>query len=277
MPRRVSCTACAALASIALARVAGAEPLTAHEGATTLPAGRATVGVFDPLRIGVTDRIEIDTHPIVTLALAPNAVVRWAAVRTSSFSLTGEYGFSVPTMPMRYLQGKLFPSWDSGGGQIGWTVVPQVGFALSFGERHVTTLRADTAIGMRLERSDAEAPHIFAPIELWLAPATRGMRSRAGVGYDHALGEGFRVRASLDVYLLGNRGNAPVSPLVYALAAGIDGRLGARTRLRLGLVLYDIDTHRSVLTKDADGFSRREYVRNRDLLPTADLIFSFGK
>ncbi len=264
------------VAALLGARTSAAEPLAARDSAALVRPGRATMGVFDPLRIGVTDRVEIDTHPILDLALAPNAIVRWAA-RRSTVSLTGEYGFSVPTMPMRYLQGYLFPSWDSGGGQIGWTVVPDVGFVLSVGEKNVLSLRADTAFGIRLQHSDAEAPHIFAPVELWFAPATRGLRSHGGVAYDHAITDGLRVRGSVDMYFLGSRGNAPVSPLVYALSGGIDGRLGARARLRVGLVLYDIDTHRTDVIKGDDGFSRREAVRNRDLFPTADLIVTFGR
>ncbi len=264
------------LALLFATSAARAEPLPAHDAAAILPPGRVSVGLFDPLRWGVVDRVEIDTHPVLDLALAPNAIVRWAAVR-SRVSLTGEYGLSVPTMPMRWLQGYVFPSWESGGGRIGWTVVPQVGFVLSTGERNVFSVRADTAFGVPLEHTDAEAPHLFAPFELWLAPATRGLRSRAGVAYDHALTDGLRVRGALDVYLLGNRENAPVSPLVYALSAGVDARLAPRVRLRLGLVLYDIDTHRTVVTKDAEGFSTRERVRSRDLFPTADVIVTFGR
>lgn len=258
-------------------RPAAAEPLAAHETARVLPKGRASIGVVDPLRYGLTERIEIDTHPLLTLALAPNGVVRWAARRSRALSLTGEYGLSVPTMPMRYAQGTLFPSWDQNGGHIGWTIVPQVGFVLSTGERNVFSMRADTALGIRLQRSDAEAPHLFAPIELWLAPATRGMRSRVGVAYDHALSDGLRLRGALDVFLLGPFSNAPVSPLVYSLSAGIDGRLAARLRLRLGVTVYDIDTHRTVVEVGDDGFAHRERVRNRDVFPTADLILELGK
>jgi hypothetical protein len=267
----------AATAALALwAAPAAAEPLAAHDTAAIHPPGRVSVGVFDPLRWGVADRLEIDTHPVLDLILAPNALLRWAAVR-SRVSLTGEYGLSVPTMPMRWLQGYVFPSWDSGGGTIGWTVVPHVGFVLSTGERHVFSARADTAFGVPLEHTDAEAPHLFAPFELWLAPATRGLRSRAGVAYDHAITDGLRVRGAADAYLLGNRQNAPVSPLVFALSAGVDARLAPRVRLRLGLVLYDIDTHRTVVTKDAEGYAAREHVRNRDLFPTADVIVTLGR
>lgn len=84
---------------------------------------------------------------------SPTAIVRWAAVR-SDVSLTGEYGLSVPTMPMHYLQGYVFPSWEPAAGRTDGPSFPASASSLS----------------------------------------TRGLRSQVGVGYDRALADWLRVR-----------------------------------------------------------------------------------
>ena len=98
---------------------------------TALGVDRYAIGVFNPLAVRLNDRLELRTHPLLFL-VAPNAVLR-VQHRTdpTGWSLTAEYGLSIPTIAMRLSQGYLFPSWDRGGGHIGWSAAPRAGILAS--------------------------------------------------------------------------------------------------------------------------------------------------
>ena len=96
----------AAVASVFLALVstsafADSETLSPRLTADVAPRGGWSVGIFNPLRIAVTDSIELEAHPLL-IAVSPHLGVRqklWS--HPSGWRVTGAYGISVPTPALR--------------------------------------------------------------------------------------------------------------------------------------------------------------------------------
>jgi hypothetical protein len=85
-------------------------PVTGHAGhADTLGKGNGIVGVFRPLSIGVSDRVDLSTSGLATL-VAPrvDAKVNLMSEPGGSVALTG--GIGVPTVGLRLLRGTVLPS-----------------------------------------------------------------------------------------------------------------------------------------------------------------------
>ncbi len=261
------------IAILSLAAV-GSVPTTlpARDTADVLARGRWSVGIVDPLRIGVHEGLEVSTHPILTLLLSPNVEAR-VALRTGALRVTGEYGVSVPSVAMRLTSGYLFPTWGKSDHRVGWFLVPSAGVAISAGERTTWTGRFDTAIGIPIGRNDATPLDTFAPLELLFAPALTGLRHHASTFVDRAVVDWLRVRVGLDAWMMGPS-EPPKSPLVFATRAGGDLRLSRSLRLSLGLIVYDSDQHRQVVERGEDRRFRRERVRSLDVYPTFDLVFT---
>jgi hypothetical protein len=243
--------------------------LAARDTADVLAPGKWSVGVVDPLRLGVRENVEIVTHPIVSLLLSPNVQAR-VALRTGTLRVTGEYGVSVPTVAMRLTSGYLLPSWEKSDNRVGWFVVPSVGLAVSYAS---FTARLDSAIGVPLGRNDATPLDTWAPIELIFAPALNGYRHHVGALFDHPLTTWLRVRGALDAWMIGPS-DPPKSQLMFAVSAGVDARLSQRWRLALGAIAYESDQRRTVVERGADGRWQRNKVRSIDVYPTFDLIFA---
>lgn len=243
--------------------------LAARDSADVLASGLWSVGLVDPLRIGVTKNVEIVTHPIVSLLLSPNVQAR-VAMRTGKLRVTGEYGLSVPTFAMRMTTGYLFPSWKTSDHRVGWFVVPSVGLAVSYG---VWTARIDTAIGVPLGRNDATPLDTFAPIELIFAPALNGYRHHLGMIVDQPVTNWLRIRGALDGWMIGPF-DPPKSQLIFAASAGVDLRLSRLFRLALGGIVYNSDQRRTVVERGDDGRYQRNRVRSFDIYPTFDVIFT---
>jgi hypothetical protein len=90
------------------ASIAAAEPQpdlwfqSAGGSARTLPKGRWTIGIFQPLRYGVSDRIELSAHPLLFLLL-PNLSAKWAHGSAGSWQLASRHSFYDPTPLLRLL------------------------------------------------------------------------------------------------------------------------------------------------------------------------------
>lgn len=232
---------------------------TAHVGQR----GDYSVGVFAPLTIGVADGLELRAHPLVFL-VDPHLTARKRHVQAGSWSLTGEYGFSLPTPLLRLAQGYLFPSWPTSGRQVGWILAPHAGMVASWGDldQHVLTLTADLAAGIPLSRNHATPLGAPAFLEVELAPALHGFRAHWGALYDRRLSDRFRARVYADVFVHAAR----PSPFTLRGGAGIDLRVGTMSRFTLGAVWWNSDQH------SLDGDGRR--VRSNDFLPTLDFIWA---
>lgn len=241
--------------------------LSARESADITPRGHWSVGLLDPLRVGVSESVEVNTHPIIDLLLSPNLETR-VAFRTGKLRVTGEYGLSVPTFAMRLTKGFLIPEWKTSDNRLGWFVVPSVGLAVSAG---IWTGRLDSAIGVPLGRNDAQPLDTWAPIELIFAPALNRYRQHAGMILDQPATSWLRVRGALDAWMIGPF-DPPKSQMIYAASLGADVALGKHFRLALGGILYNSDQRRQVV--ECAPRCQRKNVRSWDVYPTVDLIFA---
>lgn len=255
-----------------LLAVPSAHALPARSTADVLEPGRWSIGVIDPLRVGVTKDVELVTHPVIDLMLSPNLEARVLLVRSGSLRVTGEYGFSVPTVAMRLTSGYLFPSWKTSDDRVGWFFVPSAGLAVSHGERTVVTGRLETAIGIPIGRNDAKPLDTWAPLELLLAPPLTGWRSHLMIGLDHPLTTWMRGRVSLDGWMIGPS-EPPRSQVLFGGSAALDLRTSERTTVTLGAVLYDYDQHREEVVRGDDGRWQRKRVRNVDIWPMLDFVY----
>lgn len=70
--------------------------------AYTLPEGRAEIGIFQPLRYGIDDEIEISTAPLLSLLL-PSVTVKYALPSAGSVAFAFEQSLSYPTPLLRLL------------------------------------------------------------------------------------------------------------------------------------------------------------------------------
>ena len=260
-------------------RPAAADQPPARETALVADKGTYSVGVFNPLRIAVADRIELEAHPLVFL-VSPHMIVRVPHVEIGDrLRVTGEYGLSVPFLAMKLAQGHLFPSWENNQGRVGWIVAPRAGLVASLGDpwRDVITARVDLTVGVVLSHTDTMPLDTYAPLELLFAPVTSGYRARAGVIYDRRLGRRWRARVYGDLYLTGtgelhDRGDSPFggSPrLTTRLGAGADVALGRRLKHRLtfGVAWWNYFQHEI----DPVTFQSR---RSNDIFPTVDYIWA---
>ncbi len=265
--------------AIGLAMRAGelhAQNLGARDTAAAVQ--RYSVGVFNPLTLRIGERLEIRSHALLFL-VAPNAVLRvHHCDDPAGWSFTSEYGLSIPTLAMRLSQGTLFPSWERGGGHIGWYAAPAVGLVVTRGAAAPTavTFLADLTVGIPITPSDAMPLDAPAPLNLLMAPVLTGIRTRAGVLVDRALGSRFRVRGYADLYVHGQSSIAMAHPeslgwsnLTTRVGAGVDFAPGARrmNRVTVGVAWWNSDQHEI----DEATFAR---VRSNEVWPTFDFIWT---
>jgi hypothetical protein len=247
--------------ALAAATEAAAEGLPARETAHIGP--RASVGVFNPLSVPLSETLEVRGHPLLFL-VSPNAVLRVRHLEVREWTLTGEYGLSVPTLAMRLTQGFLFPSWNTSDKRVGWTVVPRAGLVASHGapSGNVLTLAADVAAGVPLGPNDATSLGTLAPLEVLLAPALAGWRAHAGALYDLPLSARLRGRAYADLYLH----KARPSPVTFRVGLGLDVGVGESSRFTVGAQWWNSDQH-------ARDMATGERHRSNDFVPTLDFIW----
>jgi hypothetical protein len=178
---------------------------------------------------------------------------------------------------MRLSQGYLFPSWERGGGHIGWYLAPRVGLVATHRAASATvfTARADATIGLPLSIGEAQPLDAPAPLNLLMAPVLTGIRTRFGVLLDRAIGDRVRVRGYADLYVHG-RSALEMGPdaltwsnVTTRAGAGVDFAPGARrkNRITLGVAWWNSDQHEI----DPATFAR---VRTNELWPTFDFIWA---
>lgn len=274
-----------------LSTVALADVRPARDTADVGDRGAWSVGVFNPFRIAVHDRVELQTHPLI-LFVAPNVDARFAILKSAGpergLRLTGEAGLSLPTFGMRLTKGYFFPSWETSTNDIGWMLIPRVGLLLS-GDvlTHDTwTVKADAAFRVPLGPNSAAPLNSFlAPLEILLAAPLTGFCSRIGGAYDHAFGERLRLRGELNLYITGAQGNlivggtnvgplASLSPLIVTAHLGLDIAVFKQSRITAGVLWANYDQGATAVVKQADGFNDRVRVRSNNFLPTIDYIWA---
>lgn len=274
------------IAALLLLASLTAAPLPPRDTAKLDPKGSLSMGVFNPLRYALTDRIELVSHPLVFF-VAPNLTARLAVIE-APLQLTGEVGVSVPTLAMRLTQGYLFPSWETSDNTIAWTLVPHVGLALSGPgfSNGVWTGRVDAAFGVPLGENNATPLNSFlAPLEILFAAPLTGFCGRVGGLYDHGLNDRFRLRGEVNLYVTGSQGDlmvsgtsvgpiADVNQLIVTAHAGVDIGVFTNSRVTLGVYWANYDQGDTEVVIGRDGFAERERVRSNNILPTIDFIWS---
>jgi hypothetical protein len=259
-----------------------AAALPARDTAFVWPsAGHYSVGVFNPLTVSVGSDVELQAHPLLFF-VAPHLLVRVAHVplvdECGSWGLTGEYGWSVPTPAMRLTQGTLFPAWEQGGGQIGWSVTPHAGAVASWrggspwATNSVLTSRLDLSVGVPLTASDAQPLDAPAPLNLLFAPILNGYRGRMGVEWDLSLQRRWRLKLYGDLFVHGTQSELEwpqgAENLTSRLGAGLDVGFGQtqNRRLTFGVAWWNSEQH----AIDPDTW---QPLRSNDVWPTLDFIW----
>ena len=238
---------------------------------------RYRVGVFSPLTVRLGEQLELQGHPLLFL-VSPNALLRVGlAARPAGWDIATEYGLSIPTVMMRLSQGYLFPSWERGGGTIGWTAAPRAGvlFGRMLPAQVALTLKGDLTAGIPITHSDAMPLDAPAPLNVLMAPVLTGVRARVGALAERPLGARVRVRAYGDLYLHGRTSilQPPAglrwSNLTTRLGIGVDVLLGSLrlNRITLGMAWWNSDQHEI----DATTFQR---VRSNEFWPTLDFVWA---
>jgi hypothetical protein len=218
----------------ALPAYAGNDPLLA-DTARTLPAGHRAFGVFAPLRWGLTDSVELATHPLWDF-VAPGLDVKVGWTELEGFELASEHGISYPTPLMRLLS-------RSGTGGI---VPADVKYPHIIATSHhllvtrdlggpLVTLRAGGRLAKNLTAWDG--PRFWSEVEWhFVRPRTAawftGWSVDAGLAVEGPVRAGFGYRVELDGYLMpGLRGDKAAE-----WAALATWRRGDSLQVRAGLL-----------------------------------------
>ncbi|MBL9037202.1 MAG: hypothetical protein JNG84_01685, partial [Archangium sp.] len=266
---------------------------------------------FNPLRIAVTDRLELQANPLLFF-VAPHVDARFSLIRSPVF-LTAEAGLLVPTFGMRLMKGYFFPTWGTSSDTIGWMLIPRLGLVLSGanllrsepsgppGDVHVLdagssrpggmtgdvwTVKLDAAFRVPFGPTNAGPLNSFLiPLDLLFSAPLTGFCGRLGGAYDYPLGSLFRVRGELNLYVTGSQGNlvtqgkdvgplATLSPFVVTAHVGLDIAVFKQSRITVGLLFANADQGALAVSKGADGFSTTSRVRSNNFLPTLDYIWA---
>ncbi len=270
-----------------LSSLAWAAPRPARDTAILQPQGSWSVGVFNPARYALTDRWELEVHPLAFF-VAPHATGRYGLLQ-GDVHLTAEAGLDVPTFAMRLTKGYLFPTWEQKADDIGWMVMPRLGLLASGRVRthDVWTAKADASFRVGLTHNSATPLDSFlAPLELLFAAPLTGFLGHVGGAYDAALGDTFRLRAELNAYLTGSGAHvitggatdmgatAARNPFIVTAHLGLDIAVFAQSRVTVGVYFANYDQGATQLVKGTDGFSTRQPVRSNNILPTVDYIWA---
>ncbi len=240
-----------------------AQAMTPHDSAALLQAGQWEVGLFNPLRVGLSNQLELRLHPLVAL-VSPHAVLRFDHGQLQGGDLTIEWGLGVPTYGLRQLQGDSAGTLLPTDHEVPWMVVPRAGMVWSRGnDRRVYTLRADLTLGVAFNQPERAVQSPGAGwLDLLFAPATDGYRARLGMMYDRALSGRFRSRTRLDLYATGIADNPFMALGRHIFDVGLwKGKDGRWNRLSLGVAWLNSDSH-------ATGGAR-----SNDFMPVIDLVF----
>jgi hypothetical protein len=277
------------------AMAAAANPRPAWDTADTGNRGSYSVGLFNPLRLAFTDRLELQAHPLFFF-VAPHLDMRFAILKEpvengappTGVRLTAEAGLLMPTLGMRLMKGFFFPTWATSTNDIGFMLIPRVGLLVSgnFFTHDVATFRIEGRMRIPIGPNSATPLNSFlAPLEIVMAAPLTGFLGRAGASYDHAFGDRFRLRGEVNVYLTGQQGNlvasginqgpvAEINPFIVTAHLNLDIAVFQHSRIALGVLWANYDQGASEVRTGSDGFSERVRVRSNNILPTLDFIWA---
>ena len=208
---------------------------TAH----TLPKGRWEIGLFGPLRYGMSESVEIEVHPLWAI-LSPHVAVKKDLIEIGRWSMAVRQSLSYPTPLLRLLAR----------GGIGGVLPPDVSIpqivssdtrlllTKNYSQSLSVTMRAQLQVAPRFGEStwpNIPVPVVYPRTAAYQAGATLG----AGTFIKCGLGEAFALRSDTQFwYVLGQEAN-------WAVEEWLTLRWYATTKMTvdLGLVgtigLYD--------------------------------------
>ncbi|MFZ5439844.1 MAG: hypothetical protein ACOZQL_07530 [Myxococcota bacterium] len=277
------------------AATALAAPRPARDTADVANKGTWSVGVFNPLRIAFTDRVELQAHPVLFF-VAPHLDVRFAILKNdfengsppTGVRLTAEAGVLMPTLAMRLTRGFLFPSWTTSSNDVGFMLIPRVALLASgnFFTHDVLTFRLEGQMRIPMGPNSATPLNSFlAPLDILFAAPLTGFLGRGGLAYDHAFGDRLRLRGEVNLFITGTQGNLMVartnvgpigelSPFIFTAQLGLDIAVFEHSRIMVGGFFANYDQGATEVRTGSDGFSERVRVRSNNILPTVDFIWS---
>jgi len=203
--------------------------------AHVLPAGRWELGLFAPLAYGLTDRVELATHPLLDV-LDPALTVKVAWLDRGPWSFASEHTLSYPTQLIKTLSAP-----GTGGLWPDEAVVPQIiGFdtdlmaSYSLGS-HVFLARVGALMAARFGAST------LGTVDMWfLYPRTAhwssGATIRFGLAAHLQVSDALDVEADVDLYTRVADDAEDGSP-VLEQSARIIWRVSCAVRLQLGYAI----------------------------------------
>jgi hypothetical protein len=256
--------------------------------------GSWSIGLFNPLKIQVSDSWGIETFPVVSMLIAPHLKLwhQWWSNRR--MNLQGMYGFSTPSWSLQKgiplgLAGYLSPSCTvldeepnrapNSCQRPGFDFVPQLGAKLS-GAQHegIWTIEADLAVGLMINGERTTPLDSYAPVELAYAPSTNLYRAHLGFKYAHLIHRRLSLNLGADLYVTGQADEAitpPKSPISVSSQLGLDWALTSHVSMTLGAVMWLSDQRAFELIEDEQGYVQKESVMSLDLFPTFDLMWHY--
>ncbi len=182
--------------AIIVLTVLAALPVRADE--LTLAPGRVEMGVFQPLRWGVSEVIEIDTAPLL-MFVVPNVGVkiRW------SESLATEHAIRYPTPLLKLLSkegiGGVYPS-DAAVPHI-VTIETLARYRVELGKAHTATFTGGAIVsGLSGESTivSVDLPLVFPRTASW----HNGVTGRFGLDFDGTIAGPITYNADVDLFLM---------------------------------------------------------------------------
>lgn len=277
-----------------VASLAAATPRPAWDTADTGKKGDYSIGVFNPLRLAFTDRIELQAHPLFFF-VAPHLDFRLGILKgertdegvPTGVRLTAEAGLLMPTLGLRLMKGFFFPSWATSTNDVGFMLIPRVGLVVSGNvfTHDVLTFRVEGRMRIPIGPNNATPLNSFlAPLEIVTAAPLTGFLGRVGGSFDHAFGDLFRLRLEVNGYLTGQQGSlladganrgpiAEINPFIVTSHLNLDIAVFKQSRIAVGVLWANYDQGATEVRTLSDGFSERVRVRSNNVLPTLDFIW----
>lgn len=197
--------------------------------ADTLPAGRIEMGLFSPLRIGVTDEIELNIHPVLA-ALNPHLTARLAWTDC----LTSEHTVSYPTPLLMMLSRE-----GTGGLLPATTKVPHILhmshyalFTIHMADEYLFTLKGGVHVAGTAGEStlvSIDLPLIFPRTSAWF----NGFTAVVGLDFDGLIWGPLYYSVDADLFVMPD----PEAPLHFEHSLMISWVTGHVFKLDLGYKL----------------------------------------
>lgn len=171
--------------------------------AYNLPQGRLEVGIFHPLRYGLSERVELATHPILFFVM-PNISLKWSHIQKSDFAVATRHSLTYPTPLLR------LSSMEGTGGIISPEFyIPHVVefynellFSKSISDNHLITGKAGFSLAAKSDELDEGALIDYPMAYHRLAVYYHGYGLRCGVDMQGPMAGKFNYLVDGDIFYI---------------------------------------------------------------------------